>query len=369
MGLLDHYRQYEAVSEEEHNVGLRELAAERRREALEVVPTLDLSQTTSPRRPPSSVVGAVTFVARAGLHRYLDPHAVELRNALAHAHDVPAAQLVVGNGAAQLLTSAAHALLSDGDELVTPWPSYPLYPLMASRSGATAVSVDGFGPDAILGAITPRTRVVALCNPNDPTGAWIDPTALRGLLEALPERVALLLDEALIDYVDAAPRDAALQLTHVFPRLLVFRSFSKAWGLAGLRVGYAVGGPGSEALLETIEPELGVSEPSQAGALEALRDADRFVGPHVRSVQDERLRTAAALREIGARVAGSQTSALWIGVDGLDGAELAARLDRAKVTVATGARFGDTEHVRAQVISRQTGERLVEAVRGAMRNE
>ena len=122
--------------------------------------------------------------------------------------------------------------------------------------------VPGFGAQAVLRAVNERTRLVALCNPNDPTGELVGVDALRSLLEALPERVVVLLDEALRDFVDAEERDAALALVEEFPRLLVFRTFSKAWGLAGLRVGYAVGGPGAEPLLEQLEPELG---PQRAG--------------------------------------------------------------------------------------------------------
>ena len=127
----------------------------------------------------------------------------------------------------------------------------------------------------MLRAINDRTRIVALCNPNDPTGELVAAGDLAALLEALPERVVVLVDEALRDFVDAEPRDAALALLADHPRLLVFRTFSKAWGLAGLRCGYAVGGPGAEALLAQLEPELGLNELAQAGALEAMRTASR----------------------------------------------------------------------------------------------
>ena len=134
MGLLDYYRQFEGLSEEEHNAELRARAQERRARELARVDPIDLSQTTWPELPPSEVVNAVTFVARRGLHRYLDPHANELRGELAAAVGVERDQIVVGNGAAQLLAAAAQALIEPGDELVTPWPSYPLYPLMARRA-------------------------------------------------------------------------------------------------------------------------------------------------------------------------------------------------------------------------------------------
>ena len=237
--LFKHYRQFEGMSEEEVNVGKRADAAERRAKELARVEPLDLARTTWPDYPPPVIVNAITYAARRGLHRYIDRHATTLRGELAHLHAVPAGRLVVGDGAAQLLTAAAQALLEPDDELITPWPSYALYPLMARRARGHAVPVPGFSVDGILSAVNPRTRVVAIANPNDPTGELIGVAELRRLLTALPERVVVLLDEALRHYVDAEAQDAALRLVDGFPRLLVFRTFSKAWGLAGLRVGYA----------------------------------------------------------------------------------------------------------------------------------
>lgn len=367
MGLLDYYKQFQGLSEEEVNTGLREQATQRRNRALAKVDPIDLSQTTWPELPPPSVVSAVTYVARRGLHRYLDPHAGELRAELSHAFRVSPSQLVVGNGAAQLLGAAAHVLLEPGDELVTPWPSYPLYPLMARRARGHAVPVAGWGTDAILRAVNDRTRIVTLCNPNDPTGEWLDPAALRELLEALPDRVAVLLDEALVDYVSAWPHQATLDLVEAYPRLIVFRTFSKAWGLAGLRLGYAIGGPEAEPILERLEPELGANELAQAGALEALRDMPRIVERRVAAVRDERTRLAGELRGLGLDVPDTQANVVWFGVEGVDGAELVARLERAKVIVAGGARFGDPDRVRAAVQSRAAGDRLLDAVAGALR--
>jgi histidinol-phosphate aminotransferase len=363
MGLLDYYRQFEEQSPEEISAELRERAAERRRHALSRVDPIDLSSLTWPELPPSVVVNAVTFVARRGLPRYPEPHAAELRSELAHRAGVPDARVVVGNGAAQLLGAAAHALLEPGDELITPWPSYPLLPLLARRAHGAAVPVAGWGAEPILRALTDRTRVVALCNPNDPTGAWLDAPALRELLGALPERVVVLLDEALVEY---AP-DSAAGLLDEFPRLLVFRSFSKAWGLAGLRVGYALGGPDSEALLERLEPELGVNELAQAGALEALRAIEGHVTERVAAVRAERERLAGELRALGLDVPASEANLLWIAAPGLDGTELAHRLEHGKLRVAEGARFGDGDRVRVAVQPGAAGDRLLEALAAILR--
>src|ERR687887_84824 len=318
------YRQFEGMTEEEASAQLRQQAAERRHRALARVEPIDLSATTWPEYPPSTVVNAITYAARRGLHRHPDRHATELRSELAHRHGVAAERIVVGAGAAQRLAAAAQALMQPLDEPITPWPSYGLYPVIARRARGHAVPVPGFGATAALRAVNERTRLVALCNPNDPTGELIGVDELRDLLRALPERVVVLLDEALRDFVGAEERDAALALTEELPRLLVFRTFSKAWGLAGLRVGYAIGGP--------------------AAAVDA-----------------ERGRLARAVRALGADVAESQANFLWLGFGGLDGAELAHRLERHGVIVPAGGPRGDGVRVRAAVPRREAGDRLLRA--------
>ena len=189
MGLLDHYKQYEAMPVEEVNARLKEGADERKRQALAVVEPLDLSMTTWPHLPDSRIVNAITFAARRGLQRMPERHATPLRTELALRHEMPVSRVVVGDGAAALLAAATQALLEPGDELITPWPSYGLYPVLARRSRARVVPVAGFGVEPILGAVNEHTRVVALCNPNDPTGELLGVEEVRALLDALPERV------------------------------------------------------------------------------------------------------------------------------------------------------------------------------------
>jgi len=367
VGLLDYYRQFEGMSEEEVNEGLRVEAAERRRKALTRVETLDLSQTTWPELPDPRIVNAITFVARRGLHRYPHLRRSELREELAANHGIDPARLILGNGAAQLLSAATRAVIEPGQRLLTPWPSYPLYPLMARRAHGQGVPITG-GIDALLEAAQePGTRVVALASPNNPTGELLASAELERLLEGLPEGVAVLLDEALVDFADAQPTDASLLLLEKYPRLLVFRSFSKAWGLAGLRVGYALGGPGSQDLLAELEPDLGVSEVSQAGALEALRSCSEQLASHVAMICDERPRLTAALRERGFEVADSQANFVWAAHPSLAGGELAARLARAGVLVATGEALSEPRHVRISVRDSSASERLLRAVEQALK--
>jgi len=366
MGLLDYYRQFEGMSEEEVNAELREQAAERRRKALTRVDTLDLSQTTWPELPHPRIVNAITFVARRGLHRYPHVRGTELRDELAASLQVEPGRLILGNGAAELLSSATRALIEPGQQLLTTWPSYPLYPIMARRAHGRAVPIAG-GVDALIEAAKEQsTRVIALASPNDPTGELLATAELERLLHAVPEDVAVLLDESLVEFVDAQPVNSSLRLLDEHPRLLVFRSFSKAWGLAGLRVGYAIGGPRSQELMAELEPDLGVSEVSQAGALEALRSCSDLLARKVRAVCQERPRLTEGLRERGFEVADSQANFVWAAHPAIGGAELAARLAQSGVLVAAGDALGEPQHVRIAIRKSAGTTRLLAAIDKAL---
>ena len=371
MGLLDYYRQFEGMTEEEVNQGLREQAAERRRKALTRVDTLDLSLTTWPELPHQRVVNAITYVARRGLNRYPQLSVSGLRGELAERHGVDPERLILGNGAAELLTAATRAVIEPGQRLLTRWPSYPLYPIMARRAHGQAVRVDGGhdgGVDALLEAAArePDVRAVAIAAPNDPTGELLAASELQRLLEQLPEGVAVLLDESLVEFVDAQPINSSIDLLERYPRLLVFRSFSKAWGLAGLRIGYAIGGPGSQELLAELAPDLGVSEISQAGAFEALRSCSELVDTRVRAVCKERPRVSAALRALGFEVADSQANFVWAAHPTIPAADLAARLEQTGVLVAAGDALGEPRHVRIAVYSSAATDRLISAIEKAL---
>jgi histidinol-phosphate aminotransferase len=367
VGLLDYYKQFEGMSDEEVSARLREQADERRRKALAKVEPLDLSQTTWHELPHPDVVAAITYAARRGINRAGDPLAIELRREIGRRHGLEPDRVAVGNGAAQLLRVAARTLMEPGDELVTPWPSYPLYPLMARAAGGRAVPVPAMDVDEVFAGVGEHTRVIALCNPNDPNGAYLPADELRLLLERLPEHVTVLLDEALGDFVDAEPAGSSLALLDDFPRLLVFRTFSKAYGLAGMRCGYVMGGPGSEPLLEQIAPALGVSDLVQAGALEALRKCGPQVARRRDTVLVERHRLLESLSSMPVDARPSQANVVWLRAPGLADGELASRLRRSAVLIHPGSEYGEPDHVRATIQSPQATDRLLAALRAATR--
>ena len=371
MGLLDYYRQFEDVDEREVNRELRERRRRERARALEQVPVLDLSTLEWPDMPNPEVMNASIFAARGCVNGYPDRYATAVRRALAERHGVDPEQIAVGNGAVELLQTAALVLLGPGDELVTPWPSYPLYPIMASRAGAQPVPVplaaDGFDAAAVRKAVGDDTRVVTICNPNDPTGAYLPADDLGELISMLPERVWVLLDEAYIQFQDVEEEDAGLRLVEAFPRLLVFRTFSKIYGLSGLRAGYVVASRTSASMLESLTPVLGVNALTQAALMHALKIGDRDLAVRRRTVIESRRRLIDALHDLPVDAPPSQANLLWLRAAGLSGAELAARLERASVLVAPGAPLGDDEHVRAAIRGPAATARLLGALEQAFR--
>jgi histidinol-phosphate aminotransferase len=369
MGLLDYYRQFDDIDQESVNRVLRERRRRERELALAEVPTIDLSSTEWPDFPHSEIMNAAIYAARGRVNSYPDRHAAGVRRLLAERHAIEPEQIVVGNGCAELLQATALVLLGAGDELITPWPSYPLYPLMAQRASARPVAVDLAGGradvDAILAAVTDRTRAVVLCNPNDPTGTYLSADEVAGLARALPEDVHLLVDEAYVEFQDVEPRDSVLKLVDAFQRLLVFRTFSKIYGLSGLRAGYAVGSPSAASLLTSIAPALGINVLTQAGITYALEMGDREIDRRRELVVGQRRRILRELHDLPVDAPDSEANFVWLHAAGLTGAQLAARMEEARVLVAPGAALGADDCVRASIRGQAATDRLLRALREA----
>jgi histidinol-phosphate aminotransferase len=361
VGFRDYYRQFDDIDEPALNLERRARRRRQKRLALQRLPDLDLSGTEWPDLPHSEIVNAAIARARGVVNRYPDRHATTVRRLLAERHGVAPERIVVGNGAAELLQAAALALLSPGDELVMPWPSYPLYPLLAAHAGARPVPVE-HGP--LLAAVGERARVVVVCNPNDPTGAYMTADELGAMLAALPEHVHVLADEALVHFQDVEREDACLRLVDAFPRLLVVRTFSKIYGLSGLRAGYAVGSDAR--LLGAVAPVLGVNALTQAAIEHALRSGDAEVDRRRRSVSRERARLLEGMRALGLDAEPSQANFIWTRAPGLSGEELAGRLRRQGVIVAPGGPLGADDHVRATVRDGGAADRLLRALENAV---
>jgi histidinol-phosphate/aromatic aminotransferase/cobyric acid decarboxylase-like protein len=360
---LDYYRQFEELPPDELSRQLRDQADERRRRALAEVEPLDLSTTTWHEPPHPETINAATFALRRALNAAPDPEARALREALAARHEVEPAQVVLGNGAGELLQSACHVLLGGGGELLVGWPGWHPLPRLAERAGGRPVPAP-LDLDALAAAVGPATRAIGLCSPGDPTGAVLSSDDLRAFLARVPERVTVLLDEALAEF--RPPGSGAVALLADAPHLLIVRSFSKAHALAGLRAGYALASPGAGGRWDALAPALGISAPAQAAALWAAESGDAVVARRRAAAERDRERLAAALAGSPVGLEPGSAPFVWLSADGLDARELAARLAAAKVFVAPGAAWGDERHVRAALRGPQAVDRLAEALLAAV---
>jgi len=371
MGLLDYYRQFEEQSEEEERQELARRASERKARELALSKPLDLSQTVWPELPHPSVVQALTHAARSALQRYPDPG--PLREALAARHRLEQRQIAVGAGAAGLLAALARRLLGPGDEVLMAWPGYPLFPALARAAGAEPVPVavapaaviDGgvaTVATALLSRAGPKTKLVLLARPNDPTGELIAEPELAALVQGLPATAWLVLDEALVEFAGPGAAAVAPALLADNPRLVVVRSFSKGYGLAGLRVGYALGGEAAAGWLAELEPPLGVDGLALAGALEAVESLDGVVAGRAHQLAGERSWLSGELRGRGFAVADSAASFLWVSHPLLAANRLVGGLERRKVLVASGEPLGFPSHLRVAVHDRHSSTRFLEAL-------
>ncbi len=233
---------------------------------------------------------------------YPDPDARALREKIAEVHGLDPDRIVCGTGSGELLHCAVQALAGVGDEVLASRYSFSLYPLLAQKVGATPVLADdaeyGASVDKLLAAVTPRTRVVLLDNPNNPVGTFLPPAEVARLHAGLPADVLLVIDEAYGEYVDPAHQHAAFGLAATHENVLVSRTFSKAYGLASERIGWVTGAPNLIDLINRMRGAFNVSVSGQKAAIAALGD-QAFVAEAREHNARERVRLADAVAALG----------------------------------------------------------------------
>ncbi len=369
MGFIDRYKRFAELSDEEVRDGFRKQADEQLRKDLERVEVIDLAVTTPEEMPHPSVAAAISFAGKRALNRAGDPLSGELRDLLAAASGAERGHLAVGPGASGLIGALAAAVLSKGDVLVTPWPSYPLYPLAAASAAADAVPL---GPSrdpselAAAAASQPGAKLLIVCNPNDPDGSLMTAPQIKQLREELPGEILLVIDEALADYAGSAYMTATSRLAQDSEGIILVRTMSKAWGLAGLRVGWMIGGDDSRELFSRMSPLLGVSWPSEAGAIAALKDAPTTPERRAAEVSAQISRLNQALRGSQVELGETATNFIWSRIPGINSTRLHDLVLASGVRVLDGAEVGDPEHVRATVRADSAAtERLAEALLAA----
>ncbi|WP_196717006.1 histidinol-phosphate transaminase [Actinomyces trachealis] len=278
-----------------------------------------LSSNEMPFPVQDRVLTALTQAA-AGASRYPEMTATTLAEQIAVRHGVAPEQVVVGNGSVALIQHLLDTVCDEGDEVVLPWRSFEAYPICVAVAGARAVKVPLTAQarhdlPAMLAAITPRTRIVMACSPNNPTGPALTGAELRTLLEGVPGGVVVMLDEAYLDFVTDPQVEDGLTHLAAHPNLVISRTFSKAHALAGMRVGYLVCEPVLAAAIRSVATPFGVSLPAQVAARAAL-DPEALVetARRVHAVMTERDRVIAAVREAGWEVPDAQGNFFWLPV-------------------------------------------------------
>ncbi|OBJ05702.1 aminotransferase [Mycobacterium alsense] len=271
------------------------------------------------------------------INRYPDSACVQLKAALAKhlGSDFAPEHVAVGCGSVSLCQQLVQITASVGDEVVMGWHSFELYPPQVQVAGAAAVKVPlrdhTFDLYAMLAAITDRTRLIFVCNPNNPTSTVVDPDALARFVEAVPAHILIAIDEAYVEYIRDGMLPDSLALARARGNVVVLRTFSKAYGMAGLRVGYAVGHPDLITALDQVYVPFSVSSLSQAAAIASLEAADELLA-RTDAVVAERNRVSAALRDAGYRVPPSQANFVWLPL-GPRTQDFVARAAEARVVV------------------------------------
>lgn len=286
--------------------------------------------------------------AASSLNRYPDGGGVRLREELARRHDIPVDQVVLGNGADELIRLCAVATLDAGDRAVLPWPSFPSYVVSAASAGARPVAVPLRGRrldvDRLLSEAHYGAKLVYLPNPNNPTGVLLDRGEVRRFVEEAPPDVLVVIDEAYAEYADLEPEGPAI-VREGRERVCVLRTFSKVYGLAALRVGYALASPAIADALDRVRPIFNVNQPAQEAALASLHE-QHAIGGRVDHARRARVVLADALQDAGLDPEPSQTNFVYADVPGGDSAGLADRLLRAGFIVRELTGFGAPGAIR-----------------------
>jgi len=330
-------------------------------------PVAMLASNESPYPPIRAVVEAAAG-ALAGANRYPDPSNAALRRKLSDRHGVPASRIAIGNGSCDILLAAGEALLEPGAELVYAWPSFSVYPHLAAASGARALQVPldaghRHDLDAMRREITAATRLVIVCNPNNPTSTALPPDEIADFVAAVPRHVAVILDEAYVEFSLLQDPDESLDLLGKHPNLVLLRTFSKIYGLCGLRVGYALCGSDEfRTAVDQVRQPFFCNAAAQAAAVEALDHQDE-VAKRVERNLAERVGLQDGLRELGIECADSQANFVWFDVgEGRDEPEIVRGLSQRGVLVRAGAALGREGALRVTVGTQAENERFLEAL-------
>jgi histidinol-phosphate aminotransferase len=313
-----------------------------------------LASNETPFAPMPAVLEAVA-TALARVNRYPDPTNSALRTALSDRTGVPAHRIAIGNGSCDILLAAGEALLEPGAELVYAWPSFSVYPHLAAASGARAIQVPVDAEHkhdlgAMLAEITASTRLVLVCNPNNPTSTALPLDEIEAFVRQVPRHVAVILDEAYVEFSLLQDPDDSIDLLAKYPNLVLLRTFSKVYGLCGLRVGYALcGSDDFRTAVDQVRQPFYCNLAAQAAAIESLKHQDEITRRVERNLA-ERMELTGGLARLGLAVADSQANFVWLDLpEGVDERETIAGLAERGVLVRSGRALGREGALRVTV--------------------
>jgi histidinol-phosphate aminotransferase len=349
-----------------YEAGLHEDAA---REAFGAEDIVKLASNESPWGPHPAVVEAIAAAA-SRLNRYPDQYSKRLRRRIAQRFEVEPSQVAIGNGSCELLLAAAEALCEPGDEILFAWPSFSIYPHLAALTGAREIRVplaEGYvhDLDAMLTEITAATQLVCVNNPNNPTGTHLPASRIAAFLEEVPQHVTVALDEAYIEFQTNDDPDDTVDFLKRFPNVVLLRTFSKVYGLAGLRCGYALGSAKFRAAVDAVRQPFSVNELAQVAGAEALMHGDDVLGRVERTIV-ERVFVEEGARDLGLDPPDSQANFSWIPLGDHDEAEVIQRLGERGIVVRGGTSLGGPGHIRVTYGTRGENERFLEALEEAV---
>jgi histidinol-phosphate aminotransferase len=332
-------------------------------------PVALLASNESPY-PPIPAVREAAAKALGSLNRYPDPTNAALRRALADRTGVPANRIAVGNGSCDVLLAAGDALLEPGAELVYAWPSFSVYPHLAAASGARAIQVALTGDhhhdlEAMLTEVNAATRLLIVCNPNNPTSTALGIEEIAAFVARVPRHVCIVLDEAYVEFNMLQDPEESVALLDRHPNLVLLRTFSKIYGLCGLRVGYALcGSEEFRVAVDQVRQPFFCNAAAQAAALEALRHGDE-VARRVERNLAERMELEDGLRGLGLEPARSQANFVWFDLPEADAEGEAAvlrGLSERGVLVRSGSALGREGALRVTVGTQGENERFLESL-------
>lgn len=316
-----------------------------------------VSSNENPHPPLPSVASAIAErIAR--VHRYPETAASELTELLCERFDVSPANIVLGSGSVEVVSQLMRATAGEGDEVVFAWRSFEAYPMLVRAAGATPVAVPLTSDhrhdlDAMLAAITERTRLILVCNPNNPTGTTIGASELTAFLESVPDDITVVIDEAYVHFNGRPDSPSGIEYFRRYPNVAVAHTFSKAYGLAGLRVGYAIAPERLANALRKVAIPFGVTDLAQSAAVASLQAEDEL-SDRVRDLVAERERVVAAFADAGITLPETQANFIWVpfGDATTDAADL---LERHGLLVRPFAGEG----FRVTIAEREANDRLV----------